>query len=144
MSRYFILMTALFLSLAATSCAPSRERADKKLAAACEGSIRSLYEQNDRIDIRKTSFLSGKGHGDVSLRIVKLDADFARNGGIVQEKTWTCSYKEQWSLFGYMPEFYNLEKDGARYGNFDGKIVGDFADLMKINAATEKSLGGFK
>jgi len=140
MSRYFILMTFMILSLTAISCAPSREVADKKLAVACEGSIKALYEKNDRIDIQKTSFISKKGYDNVSLRIVKLDAKFIRYGGIIQEKTWTCSYKEQWSIFGYMPEFYSLEKDGARYGNFDGKIVGDFEALMKINMETEKVL----
>ncbi|MCK5554981.1 MAG: hypothetical protein KAI76_01975 [Alphaproteobacteria bacterium] len=140
MSRYFILITFMILSLTATSCAPSREVADKKLASACEGSIKILYEQNDRIDIQKTSFMSEKGHDNVSLRIVKLDANFVRYCGTVQKKTWTCSYKEQWSIFGYMPEFYNLEKDDARYGNFDGKIVGDFEALMKINIATEEAL----
>ncbi len=140
MSRYFILITFMILSLTATSCVPSREVADKKLASACEGSIKILYEQNDKIDIQKTSFLSRKGHDNVSLRIVKLDANFVRSDGIIQEKTWTCSYKEQWSIFGYMPEFYSLEKDGMRYGNFDGKIVGDFEALMKINIETEKAL----
>lgn len=140
MSRYFILITFMILLLTATSCAPSREVADKKLASACEGSIKILYEQNDKIDIQKTSFLSRKGHDNVSLRIVKLDANFVRSDGIIQEKTWTCSYKEQWSIFGYMPEFYSLEKDGMRYGNFDGKIVGDFEALMKINIETEKAL----
>ncbi|MCK4945265.1 MAG: hypothetical protein KAS59_03275 [Alphaproteobacteria bacterium] len=140
MSRYFILITFMILLLTATSCAPSREVADKKLASACEGSIKILYEQNDKIDIQKTSFLSRKGHDNVSLRIVKLDANFVRSDGIIQEKTWTCSYKEQWSIFGYMPEFYSLEKDGMRYGNFDGKIVGDFEALMKINIATEEAL----
>lgn len=140
MKKYFIVAVMLLSSLMMASCKPSRDEADKKLALACINSIKALSDTTDFIEIQKTEFKSEKGNNDVSLRTVLLNAHFVHDGGVIVEKNYTCSYREQWNMISYMPEFYSLEKDGLQYGNFDGRLLGEMNDLIKINQETERVL----
>ena len=138
--RRSLLITALLVSsLTLVSCAPSRDDADKKLAKVCLASIKGLSDPDDQFDVQKTTFLSGKSHDGLDTRTVTLNTHFIHAHGVMVEKDYSCTYKEQWSMFGYMPEFYNLEKDGQKIGNVNGSIQGDTDSIMKINNATEQS-----
>lgn len=140
MRKFLIVMTVFLASAIAASCTPSRDAADKKLATACLGSVQALSGPEDLIDVQTTAFKSEKNQDGASLRTVRMHVNFVKDHGAIQEKDYTCAYKEQWTFFAYMAEFYSLEKDSDKYGNFDGHILGDVTDLMKINQATEKAL----
>ncbi len=138
MRTYFIPVIVL-LTLSLSACAPPRAEMDKKLAKACVSAIQALSDATDLIEIQKTVFKNGKAPENVILRTVKLDVYFTRNQGVMVEKKYTCSYKENLSMFGAAPGFYSLEKDGEKYGNFDGEILGGIDTLQKIHTATAEA-----
>lgn len=140
MRRHFFLMTVLFCLLAVAACKPDRKQTDLKLAAGCQDSIRALSEPVDQIDFKKSSFKSEKSHDGLLLRTVTLDAHFIHDHGMMVEKTYTCTYNEVSDLFGYKAEFYRLEKDGNKYGNYNGQALGELEDLLKINHSLEATL----
>lgn len=137
MRRYMFLLLPLLL----TACAPTREDADKKLAIACQAAIKETFsDPKDHIEVQKVSFSSDKSYEGARLRIVTLKAQYTYGDSPPFDKTYLCAYTEEWSLFSYLPEFYNLQRDDQKYGNFDGAITGDTNTLMKINDATQKAL----
>ena len=138
MRAHWLPVLTVVLSLAA--CAPERAEADKKLSSACEAAIRALAGPGAQIEIRTTAFEKGTGVENVPLRIVKFTTLLVQDHGEVQGKSYTCSFKEQWHMFGVAQEFYSLEKDQEKYGNFDGHIEGDILELQKINDAVSKNL----
>jgi hypothetical protein len=143
MRRYTRLIFPLFLSLAVAGCAPSRGAADKKLAAACEAAVKVTFSGTaDQISNAKASFSFEKSHDGRQLRVVALSVKHSHDGGTPEDKTYTCAYAENWTFFSYLPEFYNLERDGQKYGNFDGMLLGDMLTMTKIVEASSKVLHG--
>jgi hypothetical protein len=135
------LMLLLFLSLGVTACVPSREQADRKLSIACENSIMATFtDPKDHIEVQKSDYGFDKSYDGAKLRVVTLKAKYTYGDSTPADKTYICTYAEEWSLFGYLPEFYNLQRDDLKYGNVDGVITGDTNTLIKINDATQKAL----
>ena len=140
MKKFLILFSVFSFSLTVAACVPSRVDEDKKLMQACQESVKAVADAADQFDFKKSSFKSGKGQAGVDLRIVSLTAVVIHDHGAEMEETPTCSYKEEWGLMNYRAEFYNLERNGAQYGNFDGHALGDPAALVKITEANDKVL----
>lgn len=139
--RRLFLFLPLLLSLGLTGCAPSRGAADSKLAVACEASIKAVFtDPKEHIEVEKASFSFVKSYDGLKLRTVTLNAKYTYGDSQPDDKTYTCAYSEEWSLISWLPEFYNLEKDTDKYGNFNGSILGDPAVLAKISEANEKIL----
>jgi hypothetical protein len=132
----FFLLAALLLA----GCGPSREQTDAKIFSACTTVLKSLYEPGDNIDVKEKTFSSEKLGDGTSLRIVKIRAYFSHDQGIIEEKNYTCTFSETSGLFGYNPAFYSLDRDGMKYGNFNGTIEGDMQDMIKINDAMVAAL----
>jgi hypothetical protein len=139
--RPLFLFLSLLLPLGLTGCAPSRAAADSKLAVACEASIKAVFaDPKENIEVEKATFKFVKSYEDLKLRVVTLKAKYTYGDSQPDDKTYTCSYAEDWSLISWLPQFYNLEKEGDKYGNFNGSILGDPAVLIKINEANTKVL----
>jgi hypothetical protein len=135
------LMLLLFLSLGVTACVPSREQADRKLSVACTSSITATFtDPKDHMDVQKAYYGFEKSYDGAKLRVVTLKAKYTYGNSPPEDKTYICTYTEEWSLFSYLPEFYNLQRDDLKYGNFEGLITGDTNTLIKINDATQKAL----
>lgn len=141
----FITMAALCVCLMVglTACGkPDRKTADARLATACEAAVKVLYDSKDTLTIREKLFSDESSQDGLGLRTVKLFAHYVQDGGSIEAREYTCSFEERSGLFGYLPKFYRMSKDGLKYGNFNGTIEGDFGDLIKIQEATEKVLIG--
>ncbi len=129
----YLLFFITFLPLILTACAPTREDADSKLAAACEASIKDTFtDPKNHIAVQNASFSFKKSSEDLRLRVVTLKAKYNYGNSEPDDKTYVCAYTEEWSLFSWLPEFYNLQNDDDKYGNFDGNILGDPTVLLKI------------
>jgi hypothetical protein len=139
--RRIVLATAAIacLSMMLTGCGPSRKAADQKLSGACLAAVKAISDSGDTIELQNATFGSEK-QGDIDLRTVVLDAQFSHDRGIISEKTYTCTFEEHSGVFGYKPEFYSMEKDGQKYGNFDGTIQGDLDTMTRINNAVTTAL----
>lgn len=140
MQHFIALFIALFLMPVVTACGPSAGAIDKKLAKACEESVKIFLAETDRLEVKKSSFSSDKGFNNLPLRIVKLDTHLAHENEAPQEKTYTCSYSQQLTMLDKGVEFYSMEMGGSRYGNFDGHIEGEMTDLLKIAEVTRKNI----
>jgi hypothetical protein len=139
MRRYLFLLLPLLLSL--TACVPSREEADGKLAIACQASVKATFsDPKENITVQKASYAFQQSYDGAKLRVVTLNAQYIYGDAAPDDKVYTCSYTEAWSLFAYLPEFYNLQKDTDKFGNFNGSVVGDTTILMKITEANDKVL----
>lgn len=137
----------LSLALVATLCLglaacgkPDRKTADKKLLKACELAIKSLYQPEDTFDIKEKNFSNDKSHEGVELRKVHFMAYYVQNGGAIQEKHYYCWFEETIGFMGYLPKFYRLDRDGEKYGNYDGEIMGDYSELLKLQQVVEDAL----
>lgn len=138
MRRSFILLPFLLLLAA---CAPSRGDADMKLGAACVNAINATYtDSKDHFELQKTSFAFEKSYDGLRLRAVTLKGEYTYGASQPEEKTYTCRFTEEWSLFSYLPEFYNLERDNEKAGNFMGTVSGDTQLLLKITEEVQKAL----
>ena len=141
MHRYSFRLIFLLLSLGLTACAPSRQEADSKLAAACGDSIKATFQDpKEHITIQNASFSFEKSYDDVRLRAVTLQAQYTYGDSEPEKKTYLCRYNEEWSLFSYLPEFYNLERDDVKFGNYGGTIAGDTNVLLQITQSNQKIL----
>jgi len=136
MRRFLLLLPLLLL----TACVPSREEADSKLADACQAEIKATLDAKESITVGKASYAFAKSYDGAGLRVVTLDAKYTSGDNEPENKTYTCSYTEEWSFFSYLPEFYNLQKGDEKFGNVNGTITGDTNILVKINDATENVL----
>jgi hypothetical protein len=137
MRRWLLLLPLLFLS----ACAPSRDTADSKLAAACAAGVKATFtDEKENITAKDFSFAFQKAYDGSRLRIVTLKADYTYGTSDPEPKTYTCAYAEEWSLFSWLPEFYNLQRDNDKFGNFGGAIVGDPVILAKISDVSDKAL----
>jgi hypothetical protein len=135
--RYLFLMPLLLL----TACAPSRDDADKKLGSACEASVKASFtDPKENITAKNASYSFEKSHEDARLRVVTLTAGYTYGDSFPDEKTYTCTYHETWSLFSWLPEFHNLQRGDEKFGNFDGTLHGDTLILAKITGANAKAL----
>jgi hypothetical protein len=141
MRRPLFMISALLLCLSLTACVPSRGDADRKLAVACQAAIKATFtDPKDNIAVQTASFDFQKSYDGAKLRVVTLKAKYTYGDSEPDDKTYTCSYTEEWSLFSYLPEFYNLQRDDQTYGNVNGEIMGDTNTLIKINDALQKTL----
>ncbi len=135
--RYLFLLLPLLLL---TACVPSREEADGKLAIACQAAVKATFaDPKESITVKKASYAFQQSYDGAKLRVVTLNAQYIY-GDSSDDKTYTCSYTEAWSLFAYLPEFYNMQKDEQQFGNVNGTIIGDTNVLLKITEADEKVL----
>jgi hypothetical protein len=137
MRRYLFLLLIIGL----TACVPSREQADSKLAIACQAAVKATFaDPKESIAVKSASYSSTKSYDSAKLRVVTLQAQYTYGDSQPDDKTYTCSYTEEWSLFSYLPEFYNMQMGDQKYGNFNGLITGDTSILLKINDAMQQSL----
>ncbi len=63
--------------------------------------------------------------------VVTLKAQYIYGDSQPYDKTYTCSYTEEWSPFSYLPEFYNLQRDDQKYGNVNGSYRRRYQRLDK-------------
>lgn len=141
MKRFLVLVMACTLPLLLAACVPTREEADEKLGAACADAIAATFtDEKDHIEVQDTSYGFAKSSDSNRLREVTLKADYTYGDSEPDSKTYVCRYSEEWTLFSYLPAFYNLQRDDLKIGNFDGTIQGDTALLLKINDITGKHL----
>ena len=137
--RHFIsLALIIILGLGLAGCGkPDRKTADIKLLDACVAAVKILYSPEDTFDIKEKSFSKDKEKNGLELRKVHVMAHYVQNGGYIQMKEYNCWFEEVSGFMGFSQKFHRLEKDGQRFGNFDGTMEGDFQDLLKIQDAME-------
>jgi len=142
MRRFLLLIPLVFLPLIFLGgCAPSRDTADSKLAAACVAEVKASFaDEKENVTAKDSSFAFQKAYDGARLRVVTLKADYTYGTGDPEHKTYTCAYAEEWSLFSWLPEFYNLQRDNDKFGNFGGTLQGDPAILTRISDASDKAL----
>lgn len=133
-----LLPCLLALSLAA--CGPGREAHDKRLAEACVAALKVMYPAEDAIELKSASFSNEKSPDDTKLRTAKIYAHYIRNRGLIEDKTYTCSFEETPAIFGYQARFYRLDRDGLKLGVYDGIMNGDLGDILKVNDVVTKIL----
>ncbi len=135
MKQRILFLTAITLSSLLLASCEDRAAEDTKLATACVAGLQAMYDPEDVIEIKQTSFLSEKSSENTNLRTVKIHAYYTHNHGTTEEKDYLCSFEEGSSLLGFNPRFYHMDRDGMRYGNFDGVVDTNLSDIMKINQA---------
>jgi hypothetical protein len=132
---------ALFFTLSLTACTPSREVADTKLGAACKDSlIATFQDEKERLEVQEITYDFKKAYDGARLRQVTVHGQYFYGDSEPDNKAYTCNYSEEWTLFSYLPEFYNLQRDTVKVGNFGGVITGDTTLLLKITEITHKNL----
>lgn len=135
--RYLFLIPLFLL----TACAPSRDAADSKLAGACVAAVKATFaDPKENITVKNASYASQKAYDGSRLRAITLTAAYTYGDSEPEDKTYICTYTEEWSLFSWLPEFYSLQKGEDKFGNFNGNVTGDPGVLAKINAASDKAL----
>jgi hypothetical protein len=138
MKRLVATTLALSLAVSLAACGkPDRQTADAKLADACVAAVKALYAPEDTLTVKEKTFANDKSQDGTPLRTAKLTAHYVRNGGIIEQKEYSCSFEEKGGMFAYQANFYRMTKDGMNYGNFNGSMEGDYGDLLKIQEATE-------
>ena len=140
MKKRFFPVMALLALLTATGCGPNREDADRQLQRACTAALKAVYGSNDTLEVKEAAFTAEQSTEDTPLRVVTINAFYTHNGGIVEEKDYMCAFEEQFGIWGYDARFYRLDRDGAKYGNFDGVVHGDLQDMIRINQAVTAML----
>ena len=135
--RYFFLVPLLLL----TACAPSRNAADTKLAAACLASVKASFaDDKENVTPKSATYSSDKAYDGSRLRVVTLKAAYTYGASEPEDKTYICTYTEEWSLFSWLPEFYYLQKDTEKIGNVNGTVTGDPEVIAKITEANDRVL----
>lgn len=141
MRRYIALLSALPFIAALAACAPTREEADDNLGKACVESLRATFtDEKEHFEAQDIVYAFKNSYDGVRLRIVTVEGHYTYGESEPYPKTYTCTYTEDWTFFSYIPAFYNLERDGQKFGNVNGSIVGDAATLLRINEAAAKHL----
>lgn len=142
MKKYVFLLPVFFALITVSACAkPDRAAADKKFTTACVAALKVISSEGAEFEVTKSVYSDVKDSrsGD-TLREVLLTARYYAGDGDIDVNTYTCRFQEHVTWKGYYAEFFNLEADGRKYGNFDGTVEGDYADMININDAVDKVL----
>lgn len=137
--RLISILSFICAALFMTSCGPGRVEKDARLQNACLSIVRSLYEQNDTLDVQESFFADATSPDKTRLRVVTLRAHYVHGRGIIEDKTYTCSFEESLIDMSYQPRFYNVDRAGLKVGNFDGTIEGTLEDFASLSQITENA-----
>lgn len=140
--RHFITsFVVLALTLALAACGqPDRKAADQKFLKACTAMIKHFYPPEDMIEVRESSFSDDKDGDGTKLRKVHVAAQYTRNRGFVENRTYDCWFTESRGIGGYHPSFYRIEFDGQRFGKFNGQVEGESTMIIEFQTITENEL----
>lgn len=140
--RRLVFVAFVCCTMMVSACGPNRAAKDARLQEACLTAIRSLYDQNDVIELQETSFSSATSPENTKLRVVSFRAHYVHNHGIIQQKNYSCSFEEPLFAIFSDARFYNVDRAGLKIGNFDGNVEGSFEDIATLNKITDDVLSG--